>query len=89
MELETLEKKRDAYAGKMVHLMIYIGLIFLIPALIAILIAWLIGVSSFTLFPVAFVLSWTLVVLLYRKYNREVKELDRQIALCKEKSINK
>lgn len=86
MELAELEKKRDGYAGKIVKLGFTIAVIFLVPALIAVLLSRVLNLSFLYFFPVAFVVSWSFVVGIYRRYAREVRELDRQIALHKKET---
>ncbi len=84
MELEKLIKKRDAYAGKILHLGIQIAAIFLVPIVLAIVIHWYLDISYFYLFPLAFIISWTGVIILYRKISKEVRELDNKIKELRE-----
>ncbi|MCI5050938.1 MAG: hypothetical protein MRY57_01365 [Candidatus Pacebacteria bacterium] len=79
MELEKLIAQRDAYAGKMVPLMIKIAVIFLVPAIIGVAITKIWGINFLYLFPAAFILSWSGVIYLYRKYAKEVRALDARI----------
>jgi archaellum biogenesis protein FlaJ (TadC family) len=85
MKLEELEKKRDAYAGKIIKLAIVIAAIFIVPILAITGISHFAGIKFMHLFPVAFITSWTFVVLLYRKVSREVNDLNRQIKDIKDK----
>ena len=83
MELQDLEKKRDAYAGKITRLALHIAIIFAVPIAIAIgLHTWL-NISYLILFPVAFIASWTAVTFLYRKIDKEVRELEARISELK------
>lgn len=82
-ELEQLEKKRDLLAFRVVKLMIHIALIFAIPAAIAIAIHYFFDIRFRFLFPVAFILSWILVIRLYRKTDRQMRELDQRIMKLK------
>lgn len=79
MELHELEKKRDAYAGKIAQLAIQIALIFAIPAAVALLLKYLFEVPIVYTLPVAFILSWVLVIRLYKKVDRAVRDLEEQI----------
>lgn len=79
MELEKLLKQREAEAGKLVKLMIKIAVIFLIPAAIAVFLSQYFNLSFFYFFPGAFITSWTLVILLYRKVSKKMKGLDARI----------
>ena len=79
MKLEELEKKRDSYGGKIVKLALLIAVIFLVPVLVIAGISYYGDIKFMYLFPIAFVVSWVLVILLYRKVSKEVKGLDRQI----------
>jgi predicted tellurium resistance membrane protein TerC len=85
MELEDLIKKRDAYAGKILKLGITIAIIFLVPALIAILLKHYFAISYVYSLTFAFIISWTGVIFLYRKINKEVKALEMQIKELREK----
>jgi len=79
MQLETLIKKREAYAGQILRLGIQIAGIFLIPVILVIIISRLFDISLMYLFPFAFITSWASVIVLYRKVSREVRYLDAQI----------
>jgi len=84
MELEQLIQQRDAYGGKIVKLLIHIGLIFIVPILVIALVSYLTGITFMYLFPVAFIISWTGVILLYRKVSKEVRALDVRIKELRE-----
>lgn len=79
MELEKLVKQRDAYAGKILPLMIKIAVLFLVPAAIAVAITKIWNINFIYLFPAAFILSWSGVIYLYRKMSGEVRALDARI----------
>lgn len=79
MELEKLLKQRDAYAGKILPLMIKIAVIFLIPAAISFAVVKIWDIHFMYLFPAAFILSWSGVIYLYRKMSDEVRALDARI----------
>lgn len=80
MELHELEKERDAYSGKIAQLAIHIAVIFALPALIAIgLSHWFSFSLMFSLAP-AFVISWTLIVMLYRRVDKKVRQLEENIS---------
>jgi len=79
MNLQELEKERDAYAGKILFMAIKIAAFFLLPALLALLIRYIFDIRFAYLFPFAFVISWTAVIMLFKKTSREVKALDAKI----------
>lgn len=79
MELETLLKQRDAYAGKILKLGILIAVIFLLPAVIAIFVTKYFNVSYVYTLGIAFIVSWTGVVFLYRNIAQRVKKLETRI----------
>ena len=79
MELEKLIQKRDAYAGKILKLGILIAVIFLLPAVIAIVLSRSFDLSYVYTLGGAVIVSWTSVILLYRKIHHEVKALENQI----------
>ncbi len=78
-ELSDLQKKRDAYAGKITHLAIQIAVLFAIPLLVALGIHYAADVSFPSLMPFAFILSWIGVVYVYRKIDKEVRTLELRI----------
>lgn len=85
MELEKLLKQRDSYAGKILKLGIQIAVIFLLPAIIAIVLSKTLHLSFLYFFPGAFIISWAFVVYLYIKIKKEMEELDRCINELREK----
>lgn len=74
-----MEQQRDAYASKILPLGIKIAVIFLIPAAIAVLLNKFLNVPIRYTLPVAFLLSWYGVIMIYRKTSREVRALDQKI----------
>lgn len=86
MELETLLKEREAYGGKILKLGIQIAVIFIVPVGLAVLANHLWNISFIYLFPLAFIISWTCVIVLYRRISREVRELDTKIKALKMES---
>ncbi len=88
MKLEELEKKRDAYAGKIVNLAIKVAVIFIVPILIISGISYLSDIKFMYLFPLAFITSWTGVILLYRKISKEVRALDARIKQLRAQETN-
>jgi len=85
MNLHELEKKRDAYAGRIAYLAIQIALIFGLPAATALLLQYFFEVPIVYALPVAFILSWVLVIRLYRSVDRKVRHLEEQIREHKNK----
>jgi len=79
MKLDELIQERDAYGGKILKLGISIAVIFILPVLIIAGISYLSGIRFIYLFPIAFIVSWTLVVILYKRVSKKVKTLDKQI----------
>ena len=88
MEIEKLLKERDAYAGKILKLGITIAVIFLFPAIIAVLLGRYYNFSYVYTLGGAFIISWTGVVFLYRKISREVKHLEERIHELRKKEDN-
>jgi len=80
MELEKLLKQREAYAGKIIKLMIQIAVIFLLPAIVGVALSMYFNLSFIYFFPGAFIVSWTVVIFLYNKVRKEMKALDARIA---------
>ena len=79
MNLQELEKERDAYAGRIGKLAIHIALIFAIPVVLAIGIGRLLDVSLVYTIPFAVVISWVLVIRMYRKVDAKVRGLEEKI----------
>lgn len=88
MELEKLIQQRDAYAGRIIKLAIIIAILFLVPAAIAMLVHYYMDISYMYLFPLAFIISWTGVILLYRKISKEVRALDARIKELRAQEAN-
>jgi len=79
MELENLLKQRNAYAGKIIPLGVKIAVIFLIPAALVVVSNRVWNINYFITLPIAFILSWSGVIWLYRKMSAEVRALDARI----------
>ena len=79
MELEKLIKQRESYGGQIIHLAIKIAILFLVPAILAIIISRYADIAYINVFPFAFIISWTGVILLYRKVSKEVRTLNERI----------
>ena len=79
MDLHNLEQQRDAYSGRIGKLAIQIALIFALPAGVALaLFKWMQIPVLYTL-PVAFIASWVMVISLYRRVDRKVRDLENKI----------
>lgn len=89
MKLKELEQQRDAYAGRIAKLAIQIALIFGVPAALAIGLSRWFEVKIMYLLPVAFIISWIMVITLYRKVDRKVRELEQQISELKKEELEK
>jgi hypothetical protein len=88
MNLDDLERQRDAYASKIGKLALYIAVIFAVPAVIAIAIGRYADISLAYLLPIAFVISWILVAQLYRRIDKKVRELESRIRELKREEHN-
>lgn len=89
MNLDELKKKREAQINGIFILMIEIGFIFALPAVIAILLgkkidAGKVGLYTGIFLIIAFVISWTITILIYQSKTKKLLETERQI-----KEINK
>lgn len=79
VELETLLKQRDAYAGKILKLGILIAIIFLVPAVSAMLVTRFFGTSYGYTLGTAFVVSWVFVIIVYTRTSRRIQLLEKRI----------
>lgn len=84
MTLQELEKERNAYASQITNLAIKIAVIFVVPVLLAIGVSRLFDVSLVYTMPIAFIISWVLVIRMYRKVDKKVRELEEKIRALKE-----
>lgn len=83
--LESLTQERDAYVARVFMLIIKIIAIFLIPALIAVLLIWHFGKEiTWYVLPVSFIFSWSIVIMLYRKISKKMKQLDQELKEARE-----
>ena len=87
-KLKELEEKRDKYVHKIFYLMLEILVIFGAPAVVAYFLgAWLDArfttegkTLQMTALAVAFVTSWVITIMKYRRIDRQLKDLDKQIS---------
>ena len=86
MELETLLRQRESYAGKILKIGVQIAIIFLIPALIGVVLSKTLNISFLYFLPGAFIISWVFVFYLYRKIKIEMKKLDNHINELRKKN---
>lgn len=79
--LESLIAEREKYVTRIFWFALEIALIFLLPALAAIFIYKLVAPqnSSWHVLPVAFVLSWGIVITRYIRLHKKLSGLDAQI----------
>ena len=96
-KLKELEAKRDKMVNKTFILMLEILVIFGVPAAIAFFAgAWLDTrfdtggkTLQLTSLAVAFVTSWVITIAKYRKINKQLEDLDKQIKELKNSSVNR
>lgn len=79
VELETLLKQRDAYAGKILKLAILIAIIFLVPAVSAMLVTRFFGISYVYTLGTAVAVSWVFVIIVYTRTSRRIQLLEKRI----------
>lgn len=84
MDIQELEKERDAYAQKIGKLALYIALIFAIPVIIAILITRYFDIAIWWTLGASFIVSWFFVIRFYRKVDRKVRTLEEKIRTLKQ-----
>lgn len=84
-DIKQLETERQAQITKLFVLAVEIAFIIAIPAFLVLGLGkmfgkmwWIIG------FPVAIILSWAIIVSLYRRLNKKMTDLDRRIKELKE-----
>lgn len=83
-ELKKLENQRQTYITKLFVFAVQIAFIFAIPAFTVLFLGKVFGgLWNWIGFPVALILSWTMVALLYKKLHKKLKSLDEQIKLIK------
>lgn len=92
MNLKELEQKRDKEVTGFFWLGLQIAFIFGIPAFLAVWIGGILNQQSDTNFRaiflvLAFVISWVIVILIYQRKTKKLKELDLKIKEMKQKSL--
>ena len=85
MELEKLLQQRDAYGRKILKLGIKIAFIFLLPIIIGVIIHRTLDIPLLYILLVAFIVSWSGIIVLYRKISKQVRTLDAKIRELKTK----
>ncbi|MCB9805552.1 hypothetical protein H6775_00150 [Candidatus Nomurabacteria bacterium] len=86
-EIKKLESEREKHVTRIFWILIEIAFIFGIPAAVAVvLVKFLGGHTLYIALPIAFILSWVILILHYRKMSQRLKDLDRKI---KELKISK
>lgn len=80
-QIQKLEKERDSYVTRVFWLCLEIIFIFGIPAAIALIIIFTTGNKQlgWYLLPIAFVLSWIILIMKYRKMAKTLEGLDAKI----------
>lgn len=79
-ELKKLEAEREKYITRIFWILIEIAFIFGIPAAIAVILIKLWGGNTiYVALPTAFILSWVILVIHFRKVSKRLKELDKKI----------
>jgi cytochrome c biogenesis protein CcdA len=79
--LESLTAEREKYVTRIFWFALEIALIFLLPAIIAIFLYKAIAPenSSWHVLPVAFIISWGIVIKRYMTLHKKLSGLDKQI----------
>jgi len=80
-DLETLKKEREKWITRIFLLSLEIIFIFLIPALTAVFFAKKVGGdnSSFIYLSIAFIFSWSIVIIRYIRVSKKMREIDSKI----------
>lgn len=79
-EIKALESEREKHITRIFWILIEIAFIFGIPATVAVILIKVLGGNTiYIALPVAFIISWIILIFHYRKLNRELKNLDKKI----------
>lgn len=80
-QIQKLEKEREYHVTRVFWLCLEIIFIFAVPAAIALGIIFITGNKhlAFYLLPIAFILSWVVLIVKYRKVAKKLQGLDAKI----------
>jgi hypothetical protein len=84
-DIANLVKERERYITKLFWFALEIAIIFLVPALIAVFISleYFTRKAAIYSLPFMFVFSWLIVILRWRKINKVLTKLDKDIVALK------
>lgn len=84
-QLKALERERDSHVTRIFWVGLEIAILFAIPLAVAILIGLKFGgVVKWIALAIAFVLSWVLMIVRYRKVAHKMEALDRDVKQLRE-----
>jgi uncharacterized membrane protein len=92
MELEKLKQQKDQYITKIFYLGLKIALIFAIPAVGGVLLGKRLDVIygtgktiTYSMLAFAFILSWTITLVMYNNLAKKIKKVEHEIKIEKDK----
>lgn len=96
MEIEKLKEEKDKYVTKIFYLGLKIALIFAIPALIAVFVGKKLDLIygtgkniTYSFLAFAFILSWTMTIMMYNSLAKKIKKIEKDISIAKQNNKQK
>ena len=86
-QIKKLEKERDSYVTRIFWLCLEIIFIFGVPAVIVLIVVFATDNKQLAwyLLPIAFILSWIILIMKYKKMAKTLESLDAQIRELKKR----
>ena len=96
MEIEKLKQEKDKYITKIFYLGLKIALIFAIPAVGGVFLGKRLDILygtgktiTYSILAFAFILSWTITIMMYNDLANKIKKIEKDISLAKENNKQK
>lgn len=89
-EITALTKERENYITKLFWFALEIAIIFLVPAVVAVFISleYFTRKAAIMSLPFTFIFSWSIVIFRWRKMNRVLTKLDKDISDLKKQKYD-
>lgn len=77
-------KKKETSQRRITSALTKVALFIIVPLVLVIIIAKLLGIPSWYLFPVSFIVSWVFIIGMYKRISKEMADTDRSVSDLKQ-----